>query len=48
MFTAMHRAIALQRLKLPMDRIFDFADSKAAYLHQESGKHFGKIAISLA
>jgi NADPH:quinone reductase-like Zn-dependent oxidoreductase len=47
MFTAMNRALALHRLKPAIDRVFDFADAKAAYAYQQSGKHFGKIVIAL-
>jgi NADPH:quinone reductase-like Zn-dependent oxidoreductase len=48
MFAAMNRAVALHRLKPAIDRVFNFADTKEAYLHQQSGRHFGKIVISLA
>jgi NADPH:quinone reductase-like Zn-dependent oxidoreductase len=48
MFDAMNRAVALHRLKPAIDKIFGFSDAKAAYLHQQSGKHFGKIVISIA
>jgi NADPH:quinone reductase-like Zn-dependent oxidoreductase len=48
MFDAMNRAVALHRLKPAIDKIFSFSDAKAAYLHQQSGKHFGKIVISIA
>jgi len=48
MFAAMNKAVALHKLKPAIDKIFNFADAKAAYLHQQSGKHFGKIVISLA
>lgn len=47
MFTAMNRALALHRVKPAIDRTFGFDDAKAAYLHQQSGRHFGKIVISL-
>ena len=48
MFAAMNRAVALHRVKPAIDRVFSFADAKAAYLYQQSGKHFGKIVISFA
>jgi NADPH:quinone reductase-like Zn-dependent oxidoreductase len=48
MFDSMNRAVALHRLKPAIDKIFSFSDAKAAYLHQQSGKHFGKIVISVA
>jgi NADPH:quinone reductase-like Zn-dependent oxidoreductase len=44
----MNRAVALHRLKPAIDKIFSFSDAKAAYLHQQSSKHFGKIVISIA
>ncbi|MBM3510741.1 MAG: NAD(P)-dependent alcohol dehydrogenase [Alphaproteobacteria bacterium] len=48
MFEAMNRAIASARLKPAIDRVFPFADAKAAYRHLESGAHFGKIVIELS
>lgn len=47
MFAAMNRAVALHKLKPAIDKVFGFDDAKAAYAHQQSGKHFGKIVISL-
>jgi NADPH:quinone reductase-like Zn-dependent oxidoreductase len=47
MFAAMNKAVALHKLKPAIDRVFSFADAKAAYLHQQGGNHFGKIVISL-
>ncbi len=47
MFAAMNKAVTLHRLKPPIDKVFSFADAKAAYLYQQGGKHFGKIVISL-
>jgi len=47
MFSAMNTGIALAGLKPVIDRIFPFDDARAAYSHQQSGKHFGKIVISL-
>ena len=46
MFVSMNRAIAQHGSKPPIDRIFEFKDAKAAYLHQQGGGHFGKIVIS--
>jgi NADPH:quinone reductase-like Zn-dependent oxidoreductase len=48
MFTAMNRAIARHQLKPVIDRVFPFAEAPAAYRHQESGAHFGKVVISVA
>ncbi len=46
MFEAMNRAMALHRLQPVVDRMFPFADAPAAYRHQQSGAHFGKVVIS--
>ena len=48
MFAAMNRAIAQSKLKPVIDRVFDFADAKAAYLHQQSGGHLGKVVIAIS
>ncbi len=47
MFEGMNRAIALHRTKPVIDRVFELADAPAAYKYQQSGKHFGKVVISL-
>jgi NADPH:quinone reductase-like Zn-dependent oxidoreductase len=47
MFADMNKAIALHKLKPAIDRVFGFADAKAAYSHQQAANHFGKIAISV-
>jgi len=46
MFAAMNKAIALHKMKPAIDKVFSFADAKAAYTHLQSGAHFGKIVIS--
>jgi NADPH:quinone reductase-like Zn-dependent oxidoreductase len=46
MFAAMNKAVALHKLKPVIDRVFSFDDAKAAYAHQQSGSHFGKIVIA--
>jgi NADPH:quinone reductase-like Zn-dependent oxidoreductase len=48
MFANMNRAIAETELKPVIDRVFDFADAKAAFAHQASGGHFGKIVIAVS
>ena len=48
MFAAMNKAVGLHKLKPVIDKVFSFADAKEAYLLQQSGRHFGKIVISLA
>ncbi len=47
MFAAMNRAIANSGLKPVIDRVFDFNDAKAAYRHQQSGSHLGKVVIAI-
>lgn len=46
-FDAMNQAIEVARLQPVIDRVFDFADARAAYDHLASGKHFGKVVIRL-
>jgi NADPH:quinone reductase-like Zn-dependent oxidoreductase len=46
MFEAMNKAIALHKLTPAIDRVFAFEDAKAAYAHQQSGRHFGKVVIA--
>jgi NADPH:quinone reductase-like Zn-dependent oxidoreductase len=48
MFEAMNRAIEANGLKPVIDKVFPFAEAKAAYHHLKSQKHFGKIVISHA
>ena len=45
MFEAMNAAIALHKIKPEIDRIFPFADAKAAYHHITSQTHVGKVVI---
>ena len=48
MFEAMNRAIAANRIKPVIDKVFGFDEAKAAYQHMASGAHFGKIVIRVA
>jgi NADPH:quinone reductase-like Zn-dependent oxidoreductase len=48
MFEAMNQAVARHQLKPVIDRVFPFTEAPAAYRHQESGAHFGKVVISVA
>jgi NADPH:quinone reductase-like Zn-dependent oxidoreductase len=48
MFEAMNRAIEAGGLKPVIDKVFPFAEAKAAYQHLKSQNHFGKIVISHA
>jgi len=45
-FIAMNRAIAVNRLKPVIDRVFSFDDTRAAYQYYEEQPHFGKVIIS--
>jgi NADPH:quinone reductase-like Zn-dependent oxidoreductase len=47
MFEAMNRAIAVQKLRPVIDRVFPFAESRAALKYMESAAHFGKIVIAV-
>jgi len=46
-FERMNAAIAANRLEPVVDRTFGFDEAAAAYRHLESGKHFGKVVISI-
>jgi NADPH:quinone reductase-like Zn-dependent oxidoreductase len=48
MFDAMNRAIAANKVKPIIDKVFGFDDVQAAYKYMASGAHFGKIVIRLA
>jgi NADPH:quinone reductase-like Zn-dependent oxidoreductase len=43
----MNRAMTLHKMKPVIDKVFDFHDSPAAYQYLQSGKHFGKVVISI-
>jgi NADPH:quinone reductase-like Zn-dependent oxidoreductase len=45
-FIAMNRAIAANRLRPVIDRVFPFADAIAAFRYYEAGRYFGKVVIS--
>lgn len=44
---AMANAIAVGRMKPVVDRVFPFAEAKAAFAHMAGGSHFGKVAITI-
>ena len=46
MFENMNRALGRHQTRPAIDRVFPFADAPAAYRHQQSGAHFGKVVIS--
>lgn len=45
-FTAMNRAMAVNRLHPIIDRVFEFDDALSAFQHYETGRAFGKIVIT--
>lgn len=47
MFETMNRAIALNGLKPVIDRVFDFSDATSALQYLKSGRHFGKVVVSV-
>ena len=47
MFEAMNRAIDGAKLKPVVDRVFDFAQARAAYEYLASARHFGKVVIRI-
>jgi len=48
MFEAMNRAIGAASLNPVIDRVFDFAEARAAYEYLLSGKHFGKVVVRVS
>jgi NADPH:quinone reductase-like Zn-dependent oxidoreductase len=48
MFQAMNAAIAANKIKPAIDRVFGFDEVKAAYNHMAAGAHFGKIVIRVS
>lgn len=47
MFEAMNRLITARQIKPVIDRVFSFADSRAALRHLEGATHFGKVVIRI-
>jgi NADPH:quinone reductase-like Zn-dependent oxidoreductase len=47
MFEAMNSAIALQKIRPVIDRVFSFDGVADALSHMERGGHFGKICVSV-
>ena len=48
MFEEMNAAIATDRLRPVIDRVFGFDQVRKAFLHMQSASHFGKIVIRMA
>jgi NADPH:quinone reductase-like Zn-dependent oxidoreductase len=46
MFEAMNRAITLHKIHPVIDRVFPFADARAAYHHLAGATHVGKVVIA--
>ena len=47
-FEPMNAAIAANKIKPMIDRVFGFDEVKAAFHHMAAGAHFGKIVIRVA
>jgi len=47
-FEAMNAAIAANKIKPVIDRVFGFDEVRAAYRHMEARGHFGKIVVRVA
>jgi len=47
MFERMNAAIAANKLKPVIDRVFPFANFRSAFEHMQNGSHFGKIVLTL-
>jgi len=47
-FETMNAAIAANKIKPVVDRVFGFNETRAAYEHMAAGAHFGKIVIRVA
>ena len=45
MFEELVRALEASKIEPIIDRVFPFAEARAAYEHLASGKHFGKVVI---
>lgn len=47
MFEAMVRAMEVAKLEPVIDRVFGFEETRAAYEHLASGRHFGKVVVGV-
>lgn len=47
MFEEMNHAIEVNKIKPAIDRVFEFEKAAEAYRYLETGRHFGKVVISL-
>ena len=46
-FEALNRAFALHEVRPVVDRVFPFAEARAAFEHLKGGSHFGKVVIQV-
>jgi NADPH:quinone reductase-like Zn-dependent oxidoreductase len=46
-FEALTRAFTLHGVRPVVDRVFPFAEARAAFEHLQSGAHFGKVVIRI-
>jgi NADPH:quinone reductase-like Zn-dependent oxidoreductase len=47
MFEALNRSIELHQVKPVIDKVFEFAEAKAAYHHLKGQSHVGKVVIRI-
>jgi NADPH:quinone reductase-like Zn-dependent oxidoreductase len=47
MFEDLVKALEVSKIEPVIDRVFPFAEARAAYEHLQSGKHFGKVVIRI-
>jgi NADPH:quinone reductase-like Zn-dependent oxidoreductase len=47
MFEDMNKAIAVNKVRPAIDRVFKFGEVREALKHMQSGSHFGKIVINI-
>jgi NADPH:quinone reductase-like Zn-dependent oxidoreductase len=47
-FETMNRALELNRISIPVDRVFEFEEAIQAFHYLESASHFGKVCIQIS
>ena len=47
MFERLLSALTVGHIHPVIDRVFPFAEARAAYAHLQSGAHFGKIVVTV-
>jgi NADPH:quinone reductase-like Zn-dependent oxidoreductase len=47
MYEAMNAAVTANKIKPVIDKTFGFDQALDAYRYQQSGAHFGKVAIAI-